>query len=245
MKDTENKQLKYDAVYICHAKKDENIANQTIELLIDIGLSEKQIFSPFIANYSTPLAVDRYEYFSDILNKQVLVLYLFTNNTYKDIVCNQDIGAISVLNCDYISIVFDDFSSVPINAINPRKQTIDMKDNETNIKTRLGQLKRKIENSFNLKELSEIQWEIKRDRYIVFAKSNTQSSEHKNKSDCSDDIKKVIANLGDKILFTKESIENLGYTKAETRRIINYLIESEHIKQEPVGRYRWIRINNK
>ena len=114
------------AVYICHAKKDENIASQTIELLIDIGLSERQIISPFIANYSTPLGVDRYEYFSDVLHKQVLVLYLFTNNTYEDIVCNQDIGAISVLNCDYISIVFDDFSSAPINAINPRKQTIDI-----------------------------------------------------------------------------------------------------------------------
>lgn len=243
MKNTEKQQIVYEAVYLCHAKKDENLANQTIELLLEIGLSEKQIISPFIANYSTPLGVDRYEYVSDVLHKRVLVLHLLTNNTYEDIVCNQDIGAISVLNCDYISIVFDNALFVPNNAINPRKQIIDMSDNETNIKSRLGELKRKIEDSFALKKLSETQWEIKRNKYILFTKSNIQSHEEKKQSDCfNDDIKRVISELGDKILFTKESIENLGYTKAKTSMIINYLIESKYIKQETLGRYRWIKI---
>ena len=231
----------YDIIYICHAQKDELIAHKTIDLILNIGLQEKQIISTYISAYSTPLGENRYDYFLRMFGKKVFVVFLITNNTYNDTTCNQDMGAVWALKYDYVSMVFPSFDSAPINAIDPRQARVDMRENEVNIKSRMGELKNKIEHSFIIEKISENRWEMCRDQYISFAKNLEVRNDSNKKTAHNLNIEKVLSALGEKSLFSLDAVASLGFTKAQSQQIISDLLKEKYIRRETAGRYRWIK----
>ena len=227
-----------DVVYVCHTEKDKCLAKKTIDLLHEMGLSEKQIIDPFVEGYSVPLGENKYDFIQQFKYK-IFVLYLLTNNTYQDKLCAMDMGATWALKCDYVSIVFPDFCTEIEEEIDPRRIGIDMRNSDMKIKERLGELKQNIEKLFNIHKMSTLRWEEARDGYLAYVKENIERNDKRSKMA---GIEHVIATLRGKCIFlTYSSITSLGYDKNICMEIIKTLLEQEYIQKETFGRYRWIK----
>lgn len=231
-----NRILQYDMVYVCHSVIDKKFARKTIELLFDIGLNEEQVMSSYSDNYSIPLWEDRYEYIRDKLNRRVVVIFLISNNFYNDIICNQDVGALTALNCDCISVVTADFTGTPFRAIYPDKKIIEL--GAPNVKVSLRKMKGILEESFCINRLSDDRWEQCRDDYINELTVGTCSFSEES-TWLHNAVLKVINNFGGQAYFSCESVESIGFTKAESKIIINELLKTKRIRKDTFGRYKW------
>lgn len=233
------KNKKYNYIYICHTKKDEDFARKTINLLLEIGVQEEYVLSTSIENYTVPLEYknNSYEYMRNILEQNILVLFLLSNDTYTDPLCMMDMGAVWVLKRDYYSIISPDFETVPNGAINPSERSVDIRYDDSSIKVALGQFKERIETSFLTKKISAARWEEKRDEYIDELK--ILYSGQLKEMPLSDDAERVVESLKEKTKFSIAAVVELGYTEKRSIEIINYLLKNRQINKESVGRFSW------
>ena len=217
----------YDYVYVCHTDDDEYLAKELIELLLEIGLSEQQIMSSSVNNYTVPLGYDRYDFFDEMFNHNILVLFLLSNTTYNDHRCMQDMGAIWVLKRDYLSVICPDFNNRIKGAIDPRKVGIDLRNGGHKANGRLGQLKCKIEEAFHLSNISENRWEEKRDHFVESVKSYCELRKEK-----------VIAYIKENAYITVDKLRKKGYSKEESLEIIDELTRLDLIAKDKGGKYK-------
>ncbi|MBU3199497.1 toll/interleukin-1 receptor domain-containing protein [Clostridium estertheticum] len=155
-------------IFISHASSDKEYVSKLIDLFEGIGLNEKHIFCSSIAGYGIPLDQDIYDYLKlQFETCNLHVILVLSENYYKSVACMNEMGAAWILKnkCSIILLPGFEFKEIR-GAINPRQIGLKLDNDLTDIKEKLGQLKKCLLNEFGLSTISDIRWEQKRDTFI-------------------------------------------------------------------------------
>jgi len=168
-----NKKNTYSKLFISHAKEDEAIVGEMINLLEAMGLTPSQIFCSSIEGYGVPLGKDFLDTLKKEISNNVMVLFILTKNFYESPFCLCEMGASWVLAKEQIPIVVPPFSFENIEGVLPKNiQGLSINDG-----LKLNSLREKIIETFNLPQQAMSIWERKRNQTIdifndIIAKSN-------------------------------------------------------------------------
>jgi len=152
----------YNKLFISHAKEDEAIVSEMINLLEAMGLTPSQIFCSSIEGYGVPLGKDFLDTLKKEISNNVLVLFILTNNFYESHFCLCEMGASWVLTNEQIPIIVPPFTFEGIEGVLP-KNTQGLPINN---KLKINSLREKIIETFNLPQQTMSIWERKRDQSI-------------------------------------------------------------------------------
>jgi len=174
-----HKNNNYNKLFISHAKEDEVIVGEIINLLEAMGLTPSQIFCSSIEGYGVPLGKDFLDTLKKEISNNVLVLFILTNNFYESPFCLCEMGASWVLTNEQIPIIIPPFTFDDIEGVLP-KNTQGLPINNG---LKLNSLREKIIETFNLPQQTMSIWERKRDLSIdiinnLIAKSSKQLQEN-------------------------------------------------------------------
>ena len=155
-------------VFISHASKDVKYVKPLVELLIQTGLTEDNLFCSSVPGYGIPLGRNICDYLAEEFRQNnLLVIFILSENYYKSAACLNEMGAAWVLKKEYYSVLLPDFEFKQIDgAIDPRKIAIKLGPASYELKHGLAQLRDIITNTFELKKLSESRWETCRDKFL-------------------------------------------------------------------------------
>lgn len=166
--DDEIKGNKEKKVFISHASKDKQYVKEIVDLLIKIGLNEKQIFCSSLSGYDIPGGKDIFEFLREQFNKFNLhVFYIHSNNYYDSSYCLNEMGAAWVLKNSCTSILLPGFKVEDMKGVvNKNEVAIKLDCEEIELKDKLNQLYDTITDEFALRKKSESLWEQDRDCFI-------------------------------------------------------------------------------
>jgi hypothetical protein len=149
-------------VFISHSSKDKQIVTELVDVLTSFGLTSTQIFCSSFEGCGIPLGNNPIETLKKEINKNVLVLFVLTNNFYESSFCLFEMGATWALSKEHIPIVVPPFTFNEMNQKLQLSQGIIIND-----KLQLNSFREKIMTMFKMVSQEPISiWEQKRDRYI-------------------------------------------------------------------------------
>lgn len=152
-----------------------------VELLEDMGMTENTIFCSSCEGYNISWGKDIYGYLAKEFKndrKNLMVLFMLSDNYYKSPACLNEMGATWILKKDYRSILLPGFEYEDIDgAINA--QQIGIKLDDANLNMQLNEIKRQFSDIFNLAHLSDNKWDRVRESFI---KKITDIRNSKNKA---------------------------------------------------------------
>ena len=160
--------VKEPKVFISHSSEDKGYAKNIVDLLLNIGLREKQIFCSSLPGFDIPLGEDIYEYLQNQLNGYKLhVFFLLSRYYYQSPAALNEMGAAWILKHEYTTILLPDFEYIAIKgAVNPQEIGLKLDQEITEVKDKLGQLKDTLIKEFGLDTINATRWEAKRDDFI-------------------------------------------------------------------------------
>lgn len=165
----EVKQMKKEIkLFISHAELDKEYAKSFVEFLEDIGMGTESIFCSSLDGYGIPWGSDIYDYianeFSDP-NKELLVLFMLSNNYYSSAASLNEMGAAWIKKKEYRSILLPGFEFKEIKgAINPSRIAIKLDD--INIMSKLNEIQKQLSQLFNLSPIEPSRWDRVRKNFI-------------------------------------------------------------------------------
>lgn len=157
-------------LFISHAEKDSKLIEKFVDLLYDMGVSEKSMFCSSISEIGVPIKEDIYEYLRNLLDsEQVIPIFMLSDNYYASAACLNEMGAVWMKQKDYFTFLLPDFEFSQIKgAINPSKRGISLwykSERELqNLKEDLNQFREQMCNLLYLEKHKN--WERKRDGFI-------------------------------------------------------------------------------
>lgn len=82
-------------IFISHSSKDVRYVEKIIDLLVDMGVREKQIFCSSVPGFGIPMDKDIYDYLAEEFSRtDVHVIFVLSRNYYKSIPCLNEMGAV-------------------------------------------------------------------------------------------------------------------------------------------------------
>ena len=166
-------------VFISHSSKDKAYAEALVELLEYIGLDQSNLFCSSTSGYGIPLGKDIYEYLKEQFNTYNLhIIFLLSINYYESVACLNEMGAAWVLHNSYTTILIPGFTFEQIKgAVNPNQISLKLDGDIYDVKEKLDELKKNLQQNFNLNSKPDSRWNKKRDDFIsaVLNISKTQS----------------------------------------------------------------------
>lgn len=174
-------QQKETRLFISHSSLDKEYVKAFVELLEDMGMTENTIFCSSCEGYNISWGKDIYGYLAKEFKndrKNLMVLFMLSDNYYKSPACLNEMGATWILKKDYRSILLPGFEYKDIDgAINA--QQIGIKLDDANLNMQLNEIKRQFSDIFNLAHLSDNKWDRVRESFI---KKITDIRNSKNKA---------------------------------------------------------------
>jgi hypothetical protein len=153
-----------DKIFISHASADKEYTDLLVQLLNDMGIekSQNKILYSSKHGYGIPLVENIYDYLKQELNKNILMVFVLSENYYNSVACLNEMGAAWVNTKAHYSILLPNFSFNKVEgAIDPLEISFKMND-----KHRLTEFKNNITQYFNLKNIDARIWEEDRDKFI-------------------------------------------------------------------------------
>ncbi|KAF5069642.1 hypothetical protein DSECCO2_231090 [anaerobic digester metagenome] len=155
-------------LFISHATTDVKYIKCFVEFLEDLGMVKDAIFCSSVEGYKLNWGEDIYTYIEKEFNdkdKNLIVLFMLSDNYYKSAACLNEMGAAWVKKNEYRSILLPGFEYKEIEgAINPKEIAIKFADSQ--IKYRLNDIKNYLSNKFILNNPDENKWDRIRDDFI-------------------------------------------------------------------------------
>jgi hypothetical protein len=151
-----------ERIFISHSSKDSGIVEELIDIIESMGVNPSQIFCSSFPRYGIELGADFLETIRSEINKDVLVLFVLSDNFYQSPVCLCEMGATWVLSKDHIPIIVPPFSFDKIEGVFPLTQGLPIND-----ELKLNLLRDKIAEMFHITPQSMSSWERKRDRAVI------------------------------------------------------------------------------
>lgn len=163
-------------LFISHSSKDLAYVKAFVEFLEDLRMPEGSVFCSSVEGYNINWGADIYDYLSSEFNdgeKNLIVLFMLSENYYESAPCLNEMGATWVLKKDYRSILLPGFEYKQIEgAINPNK--IGIKMDSPNLKMELNGVKEQFEKIFNFTAPTGSIWDRIRDDFIEKIKNASQ-----------------------------------------------------------------------
>ena len=155
-------------IFISHASIDIEYVEKLVDLFIDMGVREDQIFCSSVPGFGIPEGEDIYEYLREQFNEyELYVVFVLSENYYRSIACMNEMGAAWALRQKYTIILLPEFEYKKIDgAINPRQISLKLDDDIQLVQERLGEIKRNLQERFQLPSIADTRWERKRDHFI-------------------------------------------------------------------------------
>lgn len=146
MQNTRNRKI-----FISHSRKDMELGKTIVQLLLDIGIAEKQIVFTSIPKYGIPPSQSIYKYLKEQIHNQAYMIYLLSDNYYNSIACLNEMGAAWMVQNEHILLAVPEFD---FNGEKFRNSTIDTREMGTmlNDKDRMRLVAEDIAVSFSLDE---------------------------------------------------------------------------------------------
>jgi hypothetical protein len=160
-----------DKIFISHSSKDKNVVEELIDLLESMGVKPSQIFCSSFEGYGIPLGSDFLETIREEISKNVLVLFVLSENFYSSPVCLCEMGATWVLSRENIPIIVPPFTFDEIKGVIPLIQGLEINDS-----LKLNLLREKITEMFGISSQPMSSWERKRDRAVARINQKTQNA---------------------------------------------------------------------
>jgi hypothetical protein len=151
----------YERIFISHSSKDKDIVEELIDIIESIGITPTQIFCSSFDGYGIPLGSNFLETIKAEINKNVLVLFILSNNFYESPISLCEMGATWVLAKDHIPVIIPPFKYDDVEGVIPLTQGLAIND-----ELKLNLLRDKLIENFNLPTQQVSIWERKRDRSI-------------------------------------------------------------------------------
>lgn len=163
-----------DTIFISHAHKDEEYAENLVNLIKVFKLDAEIICSSY-AGHNVPADENIYDFLKGKLKGNVWVIYLLSENYYKSAACLNEMGATWIQNKQYSTFLTPNFDFIELKgAIDPSKNAYRL-DN----KNKLNDFKGSIIEQFSTSVNDNI-WESVRDEVIknVNAKAKLELQEN-------------------------------------------------------------------
>jgi hypothetical protein len=159
-------------IFISHSSNDVEIVSKFVDLLADMGLTNKDLFCSSIPDYGIPLNEDIYDYLESLFNEyDIYVIFMLSQNYYNSPACLNEMGAAWVLKSNYTSILLPGFDYKEIKgSVNPDKIGFKLDDEDDFLKRRLEELIFILAKKTG-KSIPMIRWEKKRNSFIEDIKS--------------------------------------------------------------------------
>lgn len=160
-------------VFISHASADKEYVGKIVDLLADMGLTEKEVFCTSYPGYDIRIGNDIFETLrQQFLEFDLYVIFVHSKNYYLRPVCLNEMGAAWALKADYLSILLPDFEFANMTGVvNNRDIAIKLGGDEREVKDKLNQLYDILVEKFSLTRKAMILWETKRDEFIQSIKA--------------------------------------------------------------------------
>jgi hypothetical protein len=100
----------FEKIFISHSSKDKNIVEELIDLLESMDVKPSQIFCSSFDGYGIPLGSNFLDAIKEEISKNVLVLFVLSENFYASPVCLCEMGATWVLSRENIPIIVPPFT---------------------------------------------------------------------------------------------------------------------------------------
>lgn len=155
-------------LFISHSSKDVKYVEAFVEFLEDLGVPSKKIFCSSIYGHKIAWGNNIYDYLANEFttpNKNLIVLFMLSDNYYKSIPCLNEMGATWVSKKEYRSILLPGFEYNKIEgAIDANN--IGVKLDAPDLKYELNEIKEQMTDWFNLNPIDENKWDRIRDHLI-------------------------------------------------------------------------------
>ena len=164
-------QNKQPLIFISHSSKNKEAVKLLTELLFILGLKpKKQVFCSSIPGYDIPIDYKDgiFEFLREMFEKHYIhAIFIHSPEYYKSHVSLNEMGAAWVLKTTQTSFLLPgfDFSSMT-GVINDSKIAIKLDNDITEVKDKLNQLRKQLEEEFSLESIDSTIWEQKRDQFI-------------------------------------------------------------------------------
>lgn len=162
LEDSSSANAIYERIFISHSSQDIEVVEELIDILESIGVNPSQIFCSSFAGYGIPLGTNFLESIKSEITKNVLVLFVLSENFYSSPVCLCEMGATWVLSKEHIPIIIPPFTFDNVEGVIPLTQGLPIND-----ELKLNLLRDKIIEMFNISSQAMSTWERKRDRAVV------------------------------------------------------------------------------
>lgn len=160
---------KQKIIFISHATADKKYVKPFVELLENLGLNEDEIICSSVPPYCIPLNGKVYEWLVDkFQNYDLYVFFMLSHNYYGSPACLNEMGAAWAMKQKWTGILLPQFDFADIRGCIDSTQIsikIDDMDKET-LLFRLEELKDTLTKQFQLKNMSNIVWNRKRDEFL-------------------------------------------------------------------------------
>jgi hypothetical protein len=161
----------YEKIFVSHSSKDKEIVEELIDILESMGVNPSQIFCSSFEGYGIPLGSNFLDAIKSEINKNVLVLFVLSENFYSSPVCLCEMGATWVLSKDHVPVIVPPFTFERIEGVIPLSQGLSIND-----ELKLNLLRDKIVEMFQITSQSMSAWERKRDRAVMRINEKTKSA---------------------------------------------------------------------
>jgi tetratricopeptide (TPR) repeat protein len=150
-------------IFISHSRKDMQLGETIVQLLLDIGIKEEQIVFTSNPKYGIPLGYSIFRYLKEQIHNNAYMIYLLSDNYYNSAACLNEMGAAWIIQNEHILLAIPEFD---FNGAKFRNSAVDTTEMGTviNDKVRMRQFAEKIITSFELTE-SHIQEAL--DQYFI------------------------------------------------------------------------------
>lgn len=159
---------KQPKIFISHSSKDKEQVELFVDLLLNVGLREDQIFCSSVPGCGIELGKQIFdELLSQFESFDLHVIMILSKNYYESPVCLNEMGAAWVLGVksDFILLPEFDFSDVK-GVVEKNNIGISLGKDLREAKHRLNQLQNNLAGEFHFKKITEIRWEEKRDAFL-------------------------------------------------------------------------------
>ncbi|GLU56116.1 hypothetical protein Dfri01_55770 [Dyadobacter frigoris] len=203
-------------IFISHASNDREIVRKLIDYIRAIGVNTKSIFCSSLEPYGIPLGEDFLSRIKSELNGDALVLFVLSPNFYESAVCLCEMGAAWVNTKEHIPILIPPLEFEDVKGVIPTTQGMKIND-----KPRLSNLKKRIEQFFNLEPVDSILWEEDRDKTFLAIEgilSEIDTSEYKQRQN----YKAILKQLSTEDLKVLKAIQECDGESLNLTQLMNH-----------------------
>lgn len=211
-------------IFLSHSSQDKALGDLLVDLLLAIGVKEKEIFYSSSTVHGVKLGLNIFDELKKTLDLEALVLFMFSDNFFKSHVSLCEMGATWIKTHKHVPILIPpcDFSNVK--GVFPNSLGLKINDKE-----QLNNLKIEVEKEFNLDPIHPTTWERKRDKFLVEVNVIIEKSIADNKVN---EIMAFINSSPDKRIKRTDLKKILGEDPQDPHQIGNIILRHVYLNSE-------------